>query len=91
VASNYLFTGGVRPSGLVIRSGMDRLGPWQTRSSMENPAFVGLSLSNAIVIMVIMCVLMVELPCHAVKRQIPVLECLFARCAWAPVVRSCLL
>jgi hypothetical protein len=81
----------VRPLGLVIHSGMDRLGPWQTISSMEKSAFIGVRLSNVRVIMVIMCVLMVELPCHAVKRRIPVLKCLFARCAWVPVVRSCLL
>jgi hypothetical protein len=34
---------------------------------MENPAFIGVSLSNVRVIMAIVCVLMVELPCHTVK------------------------
>jgi hypothetical protein len=48
---------------------------------MVNPAFIMVILSDVRVIMVIMCVLVVELICQEVTGWIPVLECLFARCA----------
>jgi hypothetical protein len=35
---------------------------------MENPTFIGVSLSDVRVIMTSMCLLMVELPCQAVRR-----------------------
>jgi hypothetical protein len=43
---------------------------------MENCAFTGASLSDVIVIMVIMHVLSVELLCQAVMGRVPVFECL---------------
>jgi hypothetical protein len=43
---------------------------------MEIPAFIGASLSDVKVIMMIMCVLVVELLCQTVTGRIPVLECL---------------
>jgi hypothetical protein len=45
---------------------------------MENPTFIGVSLSDVKVIMVIMRVLMEELPCQAVMGHIPILECLLS-------------
>jgi hypothetical protein len=43
---------------------------------MENPTYIGVSLSDVRVTMVIMCVLIMELLCQAVTGQFPVLECL---------------
>jgi hypothetical protein len=57
---------------------------------MENPAFIGVSLSDVRVIMTIMHVHVVELACQAVMERIPVLKCLFPRHAWVPVAMSCL-
>jgi hypothetical protein len=57
-------------------SGVDRSGPWWTRSFIENHVLIRASLSDDRVIMVIMCVLAVELLCHAVMGWILVLVCL---------------
>jgi hypothetical protein len=57
---------------------------------MENPAFIGASLSDVSVIMTIIHGLAVELPCQAVMGWILVRECMFFRCEWAPVAMSCL-
>jgi hypothetical protein len=54
--------------------GVDRMGPYWTRSFMENPAFTGPSLSDITLMMVIMCVLVVELLCQAVTGWVTVLE-----------------
>jgi hypothetical protein len=56
---------------------------------MENPVFIVVSLFDVRVIMTIMCVLVMELSSRAVMGQIPVLKCLSARRAWAPVGKSC--
>jgi hypothetical protein len=63
------------PPGWVICFGVDLPGPRWTRSSIENPALIGASLSDVRVIMVIMLVLVVELLCQAVTEWILVLEC----------------
>jgi hypothetical protein len=56
---------------------------------MENSTFIVVSLFDVRVIMTTMCVLVMELSCRTVMEQIPVLKCLSARRAWAPVGRSC--
>jgi hypothetical protein len=61
------------PPGWVICFGVDLPGPRRTRSSIENPALIGASLSDVRVIMVIMLVLVVELLCQAVTGWILVL------------------
>jgi hypothetical protein len=43
--------------------GVDCPSPWWIGSFMENPTFIGASLSDIRVIMAIMHVLVVELPC----------------------------
>jgi hypothetical protein len=43
---------------------------------MENPAFIGASLSDVKVIMMIMRILVVKLLCLAVTRWVPLLQCL---------------
>jgi hypothetical protein len=68
--------GGAKPPEWVICFGVDCLGPWWIGSFMENPAFIGASLSDVRAIMTIMCVLMVELLYQAVMGPVPVLECL---------------
>jgi hypothetical protein len=45
---------------------------------MENPAFIGVILSNVRMIMTIMCVLVKELLCQAVMRHVSVLKCLLS-------------
>jgi hypothetical protein len=45
---------------------------------MKNPTFIGVSLSDVKVIMVIMHIFMEELLSQAVMRRIPVLECLLS-------------
>jgi hypothetical protein len=70
--------GGARPPGLEIHFGVDHSSPQWTRSSMENHAFIGASLSNVRVIMVIMRILMLELICQTVTRWVPVLEFLLS-------------
>jgi hypothetical protein len=57
---------------------------------MANPVFSRASLSDVRVIMMIMCALVVELPCKVVMGHMLALKCLFARCVWVPVVTSCL-
>jgi hypothetical protein len=74
----------MKASGQAIRSG-----PWWTESHIEKLAFTGAHLSNVRVIMVIMRVLVDESLCQAVMGHITVLECLFVKCAWVPVARSC--
>jgi hypothetical protein len=73
----------MRFSGLTICFGVGRPGPRHTGSSMENPAFIEVSLSDVRVIMAIMLVLVVELLCQAVMGQLQVLECLL------PGLRGC--
>jgi hypothetical protein len=43
---------------------------------MENPAFIGASLSDVKVIMMIMCIFVVKLLCLAVTGWVPLLQCL---------------
>jgi hypothetical protein len=59
---------------------------------MENPALIGVNLSDVRVIMPIIRVLMTELLCQMVMGQIPILECLsLARLgAYSYVLSSCL-
>jgi hypothetical protein len=57
------FLGRAKPLGLVICLCVDCPGTWWTESFMEIPAFIGASLSDVRVIMVIMHVLVVELSC----------------------------
>jgi hypothetical protein len=47
----------------MIRLGVDRPGPWRAESFIENPTFIRVSLSDVKVIMLIMCAIVVELPC----------------------------
>jgi hypothetical protein len=53
---------------------------------MENPVFTRANLFDVKVIMAIMHVLMEELLCQPVMGWVLVLECLFIRCVWVPVV-----
>jgi hypothetical protein len=55
--------GGARPLGLAVRFGVDCPVPWWTGSFMDNPVFIGLSLSDVRVMMAIMHSLIVELSC----------------------------
>jgi hypothetical protein len=57
------FLGVVRPLGQSACLDVDRPGPWWTGSSMENPTFIVVSLSDVRVIMVSMHVLMEDLLC----------------------------
>jgi hypothetical protein len=50
--------GGVKPMGRAICLGVDRLGPWWTRSFMEKLVFNRVNLSDVRVVMMIMCVFM---------------------------------
>jgi hypothetical protein len=52
------FLGGAKAPGWVICLNVDRPGPWWTGSFMENPTFIGVSLSNVRVIVAILRVLM---------------------------------
>jgi hypothetical protein len=78
MALDHPFGGGGTP-GRAMCFGVDRMGPYWTRSFMENPAFTGPSLSDITLMMVIMCVLVVELLCQAVTGSTRVLV---ARCVW---------
>jgi hypothetical protein len=53
------------------------------------PTGEGGGLSDATMIMMIMCVLVEELLHQGMTGWIPVLNCLFIRCAWVPVATSC--
>jgi hypothetical protein len=58
---------------------------------MENPALIRVSLSDARVTIVIMCVLMLKLLYQTVMGQVPVLECLLSRVQGATgYILSCL-
>jgi hypothetical protein len=72
------FRGGAKPLRQTIYHGVDRPGPWWTESSLENSAYLGVSLCDVRVTIAIMCVLVEELPCQALMGQNLVLECLLS-------------
>jgi hypothetical protein len=75
--------------GLAIRLSVDRPGSWWTGCLTEKHGFTRVNLSDARLIMAIMNVLTEESISQSVIRQIPLLEFVFARRAWAYVVMYC--
>jgi hypothetical protein len=57
---------------------------------MENPALIGVSLSDVRATTVIIRVLVMEFICQTVMGRIPVLECLLSRVGAYGCVLSCL-
>jgi hypothetical protein len=66
----------VKPPRPAIRLGVDRPGPWWTKSLIEKLAFTRANLSGVRVIITIMRILVEELLYQAVMGLIPVLSCL---------------
>jgi hypothetical protein len=68
----------MKPPGWTVYLGVDRPGPWWTRSFTEKPVFTRASLSGVRVIMAIMHVLLEELLSQVVTGRVLVLECLLS-------------
>jgi hypothetical protein len=79
---------GGKPPGWAICLGVDRPGPWWTKSFMEKPAITRANFSDVRLIMAIMRVLEELSLSQAVMGQISILEFPFVGCAWVPAITS---